>query len=171
MSTIDELRLKIFDRPQLILNEHVGNGDGNTADFKIAQIPILPGSAVVLVDGIPKVETVDYTLDYSTGRLTFTDPPEQGEVITASYDFAAFTDSELQSFLDRSGGNLSIAAGEALSTLVSDRSRLLSWARGDMRIDYDQLRRDLIVLAIRFLEQGGSESGARIDEINWEEVV
>jgi hypothetical protein len=171
MSTIDELRLKIFDWPQLILNEHVGDGNGSTADFKIAQVPILPSSAVVLINGVPKVETLDYTLDYSSGRLTFIDPPEQDEVITASYDFAAFTDPELQSFLDRAGGNLAMAAGEALSTLASDRSRLVTWARGDMRIDYDQLRRDLNVLAIRFLEQGGSESGARIDDIDWEEVV
>ena len=68
--------------------------------------------------------------------------------------------------------NLALAAGEALTALVSDRARLVTWSRGDMRIDYDRLRKDIADVAAHYLSQGRSEvGGAKTDNVGWEEVV
>ncbi|HDS30321.1 MAG TPA: hypothetical protein ENN67_04670 [Firmicutes bacterium] len=172
MATVDELRLKILDRPQVVIDERVGVGDGSRTVYKIGHSPIVEGSEVIRVDGEQSVSGEDYELDCSTGRLTFMEAPGEGEAVVASYEFVAFTDSELQHFLDSSGGNLSLAAGEAIHALVADRTKLVTWSRGSTKIDYNQLRADLIEMAKRFINQGRSEiGGAVIDEIDWEEIV
>jgi len=171
MAIIDELRLKILDRPQVVLDERVGTGDGSTTIFRLRHVPVLADSQTIRVGGVAKSEGVDYTLDDASGKLTFIQAPADGDAITASYDFAAFADSDLQAFLDASGGNLALAAGEALTTLIADRARLVTWSRGDMRLDFDRLRRDLAEVARRFVSQGASEAGAKADEVEWEEVV
>ena len=172
MATIDELRLKILDRPQVVLDERVGSGDGSATVFKLAHSPVMAGTANVLVNGNVQVEDTDYHLDYSTGKLTFSEAPADGGATVASYDFAAFSDAELQIYMDSAGGNLTLAAGEALTALVSDRARLVTWSRGDTRIDYDRLRRDIADVAARYLSQGRSEvGGAKTDNVEWEEVV
>jgi hypothetical protein len=172
MATIEELRLKILDRPQIVLDERVGSGDGEKTVFKLAHSPVMSGTANVRVGGDVQVASTDYELDCLTGKLTFDEGPKDGDAIVASYDFAAFSDSELQVYLDGAGGNLALAAGEALTSLVSDRARLVTWARGDMRIDYDRLRQDISDVAARYLSQGRSEvGGARTDDVGWEEVV
>jgi hypothetical protein len=172
MATVDELRLKILDRPQVVINERFGTGDGAAKIFKLGHVPIMDGSVSVYVAGEVQTEGGDYSLDCSTGRLDFTSAPDEGDALTADYEFAAFSDADLQSFIDSAGGNLSLAAGEALTSLIADRGRLVSWSRGDAKIDYDRLRRDLADVARRFYDRGASESGgARTEEINWEEVV
>ena len=172
MATIDDLRLKILDRPQTVLDERVGTGDGSTKVYKLGHVPVMADTQVVKVGGAEKSEGVDYTLDDSTGKLTFSVAPSDGDAITASYDFAAFTDSELGAFLAGAGGNLALAAGEALISLVADRSRMVTWSRGDAKLDYDRLRRDISDVAVRFLNQGRSETcGAKAEEVDWEEVI
>jgi hypothetical protein len=172
MATIEEFRLKILDRPQVVLDERVGSGDGSATVYKLSHAPVMDGTAHVRVNGVEKVEGTDYTLDSATGKLTLVAAPGQGLAIVASYDFAAFSDSELQAFLDGAGGNLALAAGEALTSLISDRARLVTWSRGDTRIDYDRLRRDITNVAERYLSQGRSEvGGAKADDVEWEEVV
>jgi hypothetical protein len=172
MATTEELRLKILDRPQVVLDERVGTGDGSNTVFQLRHVPVMADSQTVRVGGTAKTEGVDYTLDDSSGKLVFLQAPDEGDEITASYDFAAFTDSELQAFLDSAGGNVALAAGEALTTLIADRSRLVTWSKGDARMDFDRLRRDLADVARRFISQGASEvGGARSDDVEWEEVV
>jgi hypothetical protein len=172
MATIDDLRLKILDRPQVVLDERVGTGDGSKTVFKIRHAPVVDGSEVVIVDGSQMVSGEDYELDCPTGKLTFTEAPSDGLSISASYEFVTFTDSELQAFLDGAGGNLALAAGEALTTLIADRTRLVTWSRGSTKVDYDQLRADLVDVAKRFTDQGHSEAGgAAVDEVEWEEIV
>jgi len=170
MATVDDLRLKILDRPQVVLDEIVGTGDGFTKLFKLRRAPVMEGTIHLRIGVEEKNEGTDYEVDYTTGKLVFAEAPGEGEVVVASYDFAAFSDSELQAFLDSSGGNLALAAGEALTSLISDRSRLVTWSRSDVRIDYDKLREDLAIVARRYLSQGRTEAGrAKIEEIDWED--
>lgn len=172
MATIAKLRLKILDRPQVVLDERVGSGDGSARVFRLGHAPVMADTVVVRVGGVEQVEGEDFELDCSTGRLTFAEPPADGDAVVASYDFAAFSDAELQQFLDSANGNMALAAGEALRTLVSDRARLVSWSRGDMKVDYDRLRKDLTDIAERYIREGRSETGGVItDSIIWEEVV
>jgi hypothetical protein len=171
MATIDELRLKILDRPQIVLDERVGVGDGSATVFKVAHAPVMAGTVNVRVAGDVLTEGTDFTLDYASGKLTVADARAETDIIVASYDFAAFSDNELQAFINNAGGNLALAAGDALTSLVTDRSRLVTWSRGDMRIDFDRLRQDIAEVARRYTNQGRSESGARRESVQWEEIV
>src|SRR5690606_24195935 len=65
-----------------VQGEAVGTGDGETEVFYLAHSPVLPGSLKVYVDG---VEASGYTVDWSTGEITFPDPMAEGSVITADY--------------------------------------------------------------------------------------
>ncbi len=171
MSTIDDLRLKILDRPQVVLDERVGTGDGSTKIYKVRHSPVMADTQVVSVGGVEKAEGADYAFDDATGKLTFTAAPSADDAITVSYDFAAFTDAELQMFMDGAGANVALSAGEALNALIVDRTRLVTWSRGSTKVDYDQLRSDLMDVAKRFIAQGSSEVGGKVDEIDWEEVI
>lgn len=73
---------------------------------------------------------------------------------------SAFTDTELQAFLDDAGGNLTGAAGRALKALCEDRERLITWSRVDMEVDYDRLQRDLMEISHRYLVQASSGGGS-----------
>ncbi len=171
MATIDDLRLKILDRPQIVLGEEIGSSDGVRKVYRLGHAPVMEESVTIYVGGLVKVEGVDYTLDYQTGKLAFNTAPLEGDAISGDYEFAAFSDADLQAFLDHAGGNLALAAGEALTSLIADRNRLVTWSRGDARIDYDRLRRDLSEVARRFYNQGASESaGATVKDVDWEEV-
>jgi hypothetical protein len=109
---------------------------------------------------------------YATGKITFDEAPDDGDPVVASYDFAAFSDDELQQYLENAGGNLALAAGEALTSLIADRSRLVTWTRGDMRLDFDRLRQDISKVIDRYMSQGRSEAGRpRADTVEWEEVI
>lgn len=169
MATIEQLRLKILDKPQVVIGEKVGVGDGSKAKFKLKLVPIMDESVTLYIDG-EVLEEENYELDYETGVITFDSAPEEGEAVVADYGFTAFSDSDLQEFLDESGGNLAMAAGNALMSLLADRNRMVSWSRSEGRIDYDRLRKDISETASRFLKQGMSESGSKTDEVDWEEV-
>jgi len=171
MATVDELRLKILDRPQLVVGERVGTGDDARMVFKIRHTPIMSGSVSIFVGGTLQTEGEHYTLDYSSGKLTFSVAPSASDPIIADYEFAAFSDDELQEFLNRAGGNLALASGEALTSLIADRNRMITWSRGDAKIDYDRLRQDLADVARRFYSRGASESaGAVAEDVDWEGV-
>lgn len=78
----------------------IGHGDGRQTVFALSKEyasgpgayrrPILKpvrGTVKVAVGGVGKVETLDFTLDDASGRVTFATPPEQGAEITAGFEF------------------------------------------------------------------------------------
>lgn len=169
MTNLDDLRLKILDRAQVVLDERIGTGDGATSEFRTRHYPVMGGSCVTSVAGEP---TVECFLEVMTGKIKFNDPVPDGLPITATYDFAGFTDDELQKFIDDAGGNIATAAGNALDALIKDRDRLVTWSRGSTKVDYDQLRKDLHYVSKRFLAQGQQETaGTHNAGVDWEEVV
>jgi hypothetical protein len=172
MSQVEDLRLKILDRKQVVLDDLPGIGDGVKTTFICRHAPVMEGTLTVKVDGTELTEGIDFSADYDTGKIDLAIPPPAGDEIRADYSHAAFTDAELQSFLDSNGGNINLAAGAALSALVSSRTRMVSWSKGDTKIDYDKLRNDLMANAKKFTDRGMSETGgARATDIEWEEII
>ena len=45
------------------------------------------GSVRVAIGGVVQTDGVDYTVDHTTGLLTFSHPPDLGADITAGFDF------------------------------------------------------------------------------------
>lgn len=78
----------------------LGVGDGISASWQILKTyqsggvkyarPVkkpVAGSVKVAVAGDPLVETIHYTIDTTTGVVTFDHPPDEGAEITAGYEF------------------------------------------------------------------------------------
>lgn len=83
-------------------DEAIGTGDGTTATFQLKktytdtvnsyvrtiQLPV-SGTLVVKVAGVTKTETTHYTVNYSTGVITFTggNIPSAAQAVTATFEF------------------------------------------------------------------------------------
>ena len=78
----------------------LGLGDGVTAVFRLEKTyrsglesyvrPVLKpvvGSVVVAVAEDPKVESLEFVVNYQTGEVTFTLPPDLGTRVTAGFEF------------------------------------------------------------------------------------
>lgn len=82
-----------------IFNQNIGIGDGTTTDFQLIKSydpgpyqydrvitkPEENGLDPLLVDGVELEENTDYTVDYSTGVVSFVDPPALGLSINLPY--------------------------------------------------------------------------------------
>lgn len=66
-------------------NEAVGTGNGVLTTFTLANPPIAPDSQSVYVAGVLKAETTDYTINDTTGLITFLVAPADTLAIAASY--------------------------------------------------------------------------------------
>lgn len=82
------------------LDQEIGRGDGRTTTFQLKKSyisgdqsyvrPILKpveGSVLVALAADPKLETVEYLVDLSQGRVTFMSPPDIDVRITAGFEF------------------------------------------------------------------------------------
>lgn len=78
----------------------IGIGDGETHDFQLIKTYISgeqsyarplhkPVAATVLIgfEGLALQESIDWSIDPTTGLISFVDPPDAGVEITAGYEF------------------------------------------------------------------------------------
>lgn len=88
----------------------LGTGDGAATTFQLV-VPTTAGSlthnrvirapvsgtVLVALDGVTAVETTDYSIDYSSGVVTFVGAPGLGVVVTAGfeYDVPVFFDEDV----------------------------------------------------------------------------
>jgi len=95
-----DFKSSIASRDVAFEDQVIGTGDGATVDFALVKNyrsglqsyarPItkpVQGTVLVGVARTLQVETVDYTVDYTTGIITFLTPPGQGAEITAGFEF------------------------------------------------------------------------------------
>lgn len=81
-------------------DETIGTGDAATTAFQLAKTYIsggftrgrtlekpVDGTVLVAVDGVAQTEGVDYSVDYTTGTVTFNSPPGNLLDITAGCEF------------------------------------------------------------------------------------
>lgn len=81
-------------------DQFLGQGDGQTTTFQLIKTyrsgdesyvrPIrkpVSGTVRVAIQGDAQVETIDYTVDLTTGEVTFFSPPPQGASVTAGFEF------------------------------------------------------------------------------------
>ncbi|MEM6478412.1 MAG: DUF2460 domain-containing protein [Pseudomonadota bacterium] len=78
----------------------IGEGDGATTEFQLVKLyrsgqqsyarpirkPVL-GSVRIALGDDEKTETIDYTIDYTTGIVSFVSPPAEQAEITAGFEF------------------------------------------------------------------------------------
>lgn len=82
------------------VDQAIGLGDGERLNFTLSKTyqsgeqsytrpivkPVL-GTVLVAIDGDPKVETLEFSVDITTGVITFPTPPDPGVRITAGFEF------------------------------------------------------------------------------------
>lgn len=110
------------------LDQPLGAGDGSQTDFQLikryesgAQVYDRPvkkpvsGSVTVALDGVDASEGADFTVDETTGVVTFAAPPGESVVVTAGYAF----DTPVRFDTDRLDiSQNAFGAGEAISVPV-----------------------------------------------------
>jgi hypothetical protein len=69
--------------------EDLREGDGKQAAFKLSQRAQRPLSSVESPRGSPLTEGSEFSVNYSTGRVTFTSPPKKGSEVVLRYLSAA----------------------------------------------------------------------------------
>jgi hypothetical protein len=71
-----------------IAAEYVGTGTGTEDDFTLDHTPV-EGTLKLYVNNTLKVETTDFTLTVAAIKFGAGDIPTNGQIVTASYDYAA----------------------------------------------------------------------------------
>lgn len=107
-------------------DQSLGTGDGSTTEFQLKKKWVkgansltknirkpVTSTVVIEVDGVSQTESVDFTVDTTTGIVTFTTAPSNGDVITCGfeYDIPVRFDSDdmtsiLQSVYTAAGGDI-----------------------------------------------------------------
>lgn len=120
-----------FRDPISSLDQTIGTGDGSTATFQLKKIyakgtlqqtrlirkPV-QGTVMVAVGGVQKTEGVHYTVDYTTGIITFTagNIPASGQSVTAGFEFdvpCRFDTDELPTALETyKAGSVTVTISE-----------------------------------------------------------
>jgi len=70
-----------------VVGENVGTGDGTTTEFTLANAPVMELTETVYLDGTAQTRDTDYTINYTTGAITFSTAPASGVAITADYQY------------------------------------------------------------------------------------
>lgn len=90
---ITKLRKAVQDWPKLTQDKW--DGDGSTTVFKTTYQPILDASYQVIVDGVQKTETSQYTLEKEGGLLTVLTAPIAGtKNVRLDYKYVFLNDTE-----------------------------------------------------------------------------
>lgn len=142
LSDLERLRLQIQDRPRLALRESLGVGDGATPTFLVQLHPVLADSETVLVNNVPQVAGIDYTLNAPLGALDFTSAPANGAAVVCTYQWAAFNDAELEDLLEQYP-TVRRAAIAALEILLADTDRFIKYTFGQESVDRSATRAGL----------------------------
>lgn len=124
--TVAQVRTITSDQPQPY--RHTATGDGATTLFPLPFRPVQAASDTITIEGTP---TTAYTLDDTTGQVTFTAAPADEAVIVVDYTWTVLADTDIETFLDICDDDARLAAAMALDTiatneaLVSKRIKLL----------------------------------------------
>lgn len=125
--TSNPIEVQIWnDKPTSVTDETVGTGDGTNAVFSLANGDLITGSpCVVKVAGTTKTETTHYSLDRTTGTVTFTpgNIPTAGQAVTVSYHYGTGAATAANVYLLARRRQTFVASG-ATVTLAATPSRI-----------------------------------------------
>ena len=120
MTGIDAVRLKAADQSTITREE--GKGNATNKYWKLGHSNILASPALEV--RINDVVTILYTADLVNGIVTFTTAPAMNDKIEFIYYWSQFSDTEIQFFIDESGGDTTIAAAKVLLAIAASASKV-----------------------------------------------
>lgn len=179
LTAIQQVRLKISDKPHL--TREVTTGDGTSKYFKLGNAPVVTSPAPeVRFDGILKTEGGDYTVNYEQGIITTASAPANGTEVDVIYYFVVFSDEEVTQFLSDAGDNTVVAAAYALYAWAADAAKLakrytlsggggLGQVVGDTSVTAKELRETAKALIQTERDLGESIPAEGLTETPWTE--
>jgi len=123
MSDLSQVRNIIGD--PFLYDRAAAVGDGTTKEYAVPNTPVKPATETVTVNGQPKVEPGDYTLDDGLGLITFVIAPPLDEDVVTTYQHSLLSDSQLQEFLDVEVNDVKMASALALDSIASTQALIL----------------------------------------------
>lgn len=165
MTLVDQVRLRIQDRPRYGNEELFG--DGYNATFKLAQG--LPFSFVTACSafarGAASYTSTGATFDLTLGTMAFSGTISANSAVKATYQWTIFSDDDINTFITAGSGTVAGAALEAVRTLLFDAQKRARWIASD-GTQYDDTRThdmlmkmyDQIWAELRETPEGGIEA-------------
>jgi flagellin FlaB len=115
--------------------EAVGTGDGADTSFTLDNSAVLTNSETVYVAAVAKTRTTDYTINFSTGAITFTAAPANGAAVTADYQHGQdYVGAAVTSTTSMTLTNTPIIPGTGLTVYLDGTAKALGT---DYAVDYD----------------------------------
>ena len=137
---LQQLRKELADPYKSAFDENIG--DAETTIYKLSHGSVKDDSFKVYVADDLKTLTTDYTIDQEEGVITFVTAPADGASIEVTYNFSAFSDTELNNFLV-SEGSVNGALLLCIDILLMDASKRFDYAIGKADLKPSQVFNNL----------------------------
>lgn len=143
MNELATLRRRVGDRTKA--QRDIATGNGADRSFHLQYQNVF--NVTVLVAAVAADPTT-YTVDSPGGRVIFNVAPAEGAEVAFDYNYAAYTDAELQEILDDEG--LAGATVAVLDELIADSARLYDYTQGETTNKRSQVFDHLLKLQERY---------------------
>lgn len=152
------VRRKIGDKAKAQKDVSTGNGVERSYHLEYENA----WGLIVVVGGAEKESPADYTLDDQAGRVVFEEAPADGALISIDYQWAAFTDPEIEALITETG-SVDGAVVEALEELTVNASRLYDYRRDQTSVSRSQIYKQLKEMLDYYRDQAKAKrSGVKI---------
>jgi hypothetical protein len=139
MTNLELIRKKLADDYKF--NADTNDGDGTTSIFKLSHGNIKEDTYEVYVNG--SLVTTGFDFDLERGIIEFNTPPSDGHAIYVKYDFSAFSDTEINNFLEENDNNVNKTIVDLVEMLLSDASRRFDYSTGQSDMKPNQIFKNL----------------------------
>lgn len=118
--SVDLIRRIIADPHQFTRFET--DSVGTVETYQLDNAPVFASTVSVYVGGSALVLGTDYSINPTTGLITFVSAPAIDDPIVVTYEHALLSDEDILAFLELNDGNVRRAAADALDTIASSES-------------------------------------------------
>ena len=167
MADLEDLRQRIDDLPKYRYDTKTA--DGTATKFQVSKYPIESNSGTITVGG-SVYGSSGYTLNGTSGVVSFTSAPSNGTQIIAEYTCTQLNGTHLNDILTKNGQDVELAAAEALEVRAAGAASYFSFVSGDVKIDKTKIATDFMKLAEQIrANYYAPERQATVDtQVEWE---
>ena len=152
MTNLELVRKKLADEYKFASDTNIG--DGGTSIFKLAHSNIQDETYTIYVD---LSESDNYEIDLERGLITFNTPPADEKNITAQYYFSAFSDDEIEYFLEENENDINETLIDLIEILLIDSARRFDYSTGQSEMKPSQVFKNLKEMLIFFSKKVPAE--------------
>lgn len=153
LTQVDYLRKRLGDDYRFDVTDFTA--DGVQRVFQLPHTHVREDDFELSIDGTPT--TTGYSVQYETGTIVFDVEPANEKEISVEYYYSAFSDEELQQFIDEEG-SVSLAGVIAVEILMADAARRHDYKLADGDYKESQVFKQLKDLRATFKAHAKEEA-------------